>query len=96
MLKEGKRIFMDERLLALIIVGSMMYIALQIIYPLCVAGQNDFQSSKGLRLLPWDLHKNTKMNWLGCIVSSIFLFISLPGVWIGRFIYWAFHVHKNK
>ncbi len=42
--------------------------------------------------MPKDIKDNTEMNWFGCIVCYILLFILFP-VWnIGQFIYWLFHI----
>ncbi len=42
--------------------------------------------------MPKDFKHNTDMNWLGCIVCYILLFILLPIPNIGKLIYWLFHV----
>lgn len=48
-----------------------------------------------IELLPWDLHKNTNMNWLGSIVTSLLLLAILPLAWLVKFIYWLFHVGRE-
>lgn len=42
--------------------------------------------------MPKDIKNNTKMNWFGCIVCYIGLFILFPIQNIGKLIYWLFHV----
>lgn len=42
--------------------------------------------------MPKDIKNNTNMNWLGCIVCYILLFILLPIWYIGKVIYWLFHI----
>ena len=67
------------------------YCAFQIVY--CLAAitgvTNDVEA---FELLPNDLHDNTYMNWAGCIITSIVLFILLPLPWLGRLIYTLFHI----
>ena len=45
--------------------------------------------------MPIDFKYYTKMNWLGCIVCYIFLFILFPLFNIGKVVYWMFHVKKG-
>ena len=40
------------------------------------------------KLLPWQLHNATYMNWFGCIFVSMILFILQPAIYIVCFIYW--------
>lgn len=42
--------------------------------------------------MPKDFKNNTNMNWFGCIVCYIFLFILFPILYIGKLIYWLFHI----
>jgi len=42
--------------------------------------------------MPSDIKDNTDMNWFGCIVCYILLFILFPIVNIGKVIYWLFHI----
>lgn len=49
-----------------------------------------------LKLLPQDLKEQTRMNWFGCIVTSLSLLAITPIVWIGRFIYWLFHIERRE
>ena len=50
------------------------------------------ESTKMFYVTPWDLRETTHMNWFGCIFTSTLLFILLPLVWVGRFIYWLSHI----
>ena len=43
-------------------------------------------------ILPQELHYNTDMNWVGCIVVSILLLLLLPLIWIYRLFYMLFHL----
>ncbi len=65
------------------------YCALQLVY--CLVA---FVCEEGemFELLPNDFHYNTDMNWVGCIITSIVLFILLPLPWLGRLIYELFHI----
>ena len=46
--------------------------------------------------MPSDFECYTEMNWFGCIVCYILLFILFP-IWnIGKFIYWSFHVKRGE
>ena len=64
------------------------YGALQVVYFLsAITGDEEM-----FELLPNDLHDNTEMNWVGCIITSIVLFIILPLPWLGRLIYTLFHI----
>ncbi len=42
--------------------------------------------------MPKDFKYMTSMNWFGCIVCYIFLFLLFPVFNICKFIYWLFHV----
>ncbi len=42
--------------------------------------------------MPKDIKDNTEMNWFGCIVCYILLFILFPILYIGKLIYWLFHI----
>ena len=60
-----------------------------------------------LSYTPKDLHSTTKMNWFGCIISWIGLFLLNPLNWllmelplfiikyIGKFFYLIFHVGRK-
>lgn len=56
-----------------------------------------FHSAFGVCIpMPRDIKNNTKMNWFGCIVCYILLFIIFPIFNIGKFIYWLFHVKRGE
>lgn len=42
--------------------------------------------------MPKDIKDNTEMNWFGCIVCYIGLFILLPIWYICKLVYWLFHI----
>ena len=42
--------------------------------------------------MPKDFKNNTEMNWLGCVVCYIGLFILFPIQNICKLVYWLFHV----
>lgn len=42
--------------------------------------------------MPKDFKYHTKMNWLGCVICYILLFILLPIPNICKLIYWLFHI----
>lgn len=64
------------------------YCTLQIVYFLAaITGEEEM-----FELLPNDFRYNTDMNWAGCIITSIVLFILLPLPWLGRLIYVLFHI----
>lgn len=42
--------------------------------------------------MPSDIKDKTEMNWLGCVVCYILLFILFPISNIGKLIYWLFHI----
>ena len=42
--------------------------------------------------MPSDLKYNTDMNWFGCIVCYIGLFILFPILNICKVVYWLFHI----
>ena len=44
-----------------------------------------------IELLPSDLKKKSEMNWFGCIVCSLILFIIFPILYLGELIYILFH-----
>ena len=47
-------------------------------------------------LSPKYIYENTKMNVLGVIFSTIFLFILSPFYYIFLFIYWIFHIGRKS
>lgn len=42
--------------------------------------------------MPRDFKCKTEMNWFGCMVCYILLFILFPILNIGKLIYWLFHI----
>lgn len=42
--------------------------------------------------MPKDIKDNTNMNWFGCIVCYMVLFILLPIWYICKLVYWLFHI----
>ena len=83
----------NEILTLLLVMGVIGWVTLNIVYPMNAATEGGWIL---FQILPQDLHKNTKMNWVGCILVSIVLFVVLTPTWIGRFLYWAFHVGRKE
>lgn len=44
--------------------------------------------------LPSDFKDETDMNWFGCIICYLLLFILFPILNICKFIYWLFHINS--
>lgn len=42
--------------------------------------------------IPKDFKNNTCMNWFGCIICFILLFLMIPLFYIPKLIYWVFHI----
>ncbi len=78
---------MQDWLYALLGVYIVLFLMLIPCIILCNGGAEWF-----FTMLPWDLHDSGKMNWFGCVLASLVLFILFPPYWIGRFIYWLCHV----
>lgn len=47
-------------------------------------------------LLPMSLKSHSTMNWFGCWVCSILLFILIPLTYTFQVIYWLFHLGSSK
>lgn len=45
-----------------------------------------------INLLPADLHRVTDMNWVGCTIVSLLAFVVFPILYIGKLIYFLFHI----
>ena len=48
--------------------------------------------NKIFNLLPTDLHRVTDMNWVGCSIVSLLLFVIFPILYIAKLIYVLFHI----
>ena len=58
-----------------------------------IAANEGFYSVFGVCVpMPKDIKNNTKMNWFGCIICYIGLFILFPIENICKVIYWLFHI----
>ncbi|MBO7691969.1 MAG: hypothetical protein J6T10_04955 [Methanobrevibacter sp.] len=67
--------------------------AFSIIIFIILAANECFYSAFGVCVpMPKDIKNNTKMNWFGCIVCYIGLFILFPIQNICKLVYWLFHV----
>ena len=47
------------------------------------------------KLLPWQLHKITYMNWFGCIFVSILFFILQPAIYILYVLYTGYVLFRR-
>lgn len=47
-------------------------------------------------LLPMSLKAHSTMNWFGCWMCSILLFILIPLTYTFQVIYWLFHLGSSK
>ena len=73
----------------LIILGIELALHLVIGVPLIVGFG---ESWNVLVPTPKDLKDNTEMNWFGCTICFILLFLMIPLFYIPKLIYWVFHI----
>ena len=45
---------------------------------------------------PADIHRNTKLNWFGCIILYILWIIFGFAVWLICSVYYIFHIGRNS
>ena len=46
--------------------------------------------------LPYRMHRASKMNWFGCWVCSLLIFIPLSIPYILQVAWWLFHIKREK
>jgi hypothetical protein len=73
----------------LIILGVEILLHLVIGVPVIVGFG---ESWNVLTPMPKDLKDNTEMNWFGCIICFILLFLMCPLFYIPKIIYWICHI----
>ena len=78
---------MSEASLAIISIFCSIWAVASIVIPVCCL----FETGK-FEVLPHELKKTTTMNWFGCTLVSLLLFIFTPIFWIGKLIYWLCHI----
>ena len=47
-------------------------------------------------VLPKDFYEDTELNWFGCILLSAIVLVIDPWIFVGKFIYWIFHVGRKR
>ena len=68
-----------------------IWCTINILYPIICLVSFD-EANAYLMFLPTDLRKSTKMNMFGCVVTSVFLAVLFPIIYVFRLIYVLFHI----
>ena len=74
------------------IILLIVYILLSVAVSTALILYDYLYDGEATEILPQELHYNTDMNWVGCIVVSILLLLLLPLIWIYRLFYMLFHL----